>query len=132
MLVKNSDAQGLEVVCYLSTAFEQAVTVHPCERVARTYRSVQLPAGILTAGPLGFLICGVSWLEISHFECVCVSQSVVPDSLQSHGLQPTRLLYLWNSPGENTGVGCHSLLQGISPTQGSDPDLLHCRQSFTV
>ena len=110
MLVKNSDAQGLEVVCYLSTAFEQAVTVHPCERVARTYRSVQLPAGILTAGPLGFLICGVSWLEISHFECVCVSQSVVPDSLQSHGLQPTRLLYLWNSPGHNTGVGSLSLL----------------------
>ena len=80
MLVKNSDAQGLEVVCYLSTAFEQAVTVHPFERVARAYRSVQLLAGILTAGPLGFLICGVSWLEISHFECVCVSQSVCPDS----------------------------------------------------
>ena len=29
---------------------------------------------------------------------------------------------------KNTGVGCHSLLQGIFPTQGSNPDLLHCRQ----
>ena len=34
----------------------------------------------------------------------------------------------WDSPGKNTGVGCHFLLQGIFPTQGSNPDLLHCRQ----
>ena len=61
------------MVCYLSTAFERAGTVHPCERVARAYKSVQLPAGIPNAGPLGFLICGVSWLEISHFVCVCQS-----------------------------------------------------------
>ena len=32
-----------------------------------------------------------------------------------------------NSPGQNTGVGSHSLLQGIFPTQGSNPSLLHCR-----
>ena len=31
------------------------------------------------------------------------------------------------SLGKNTGVGCHALLQGIFPTQGSNPDLLHCR-----
>ena len=31
------------------------------------------------------------------------------------------------SPGKNTGVGSHSLLQGISPTQGSNSSLLHCR-----
>ena len=34
----------------------------------------------------------------------------------------------WNSPGQNTGVGSLSLLQGIFPTQGSKPGLLHCRQ----
>ena len=34
----------------------------------------------------------------------------------------------WNSPGQNTGVGSLSLLQGIFPTQGSNPGLLHCRQ----
>ena len=34
----------------------------------------------------------------------------------------------WNSPGQNTGVGSLSLLQGIFPTQGSSPGLLHCRQ----
>ena len=33
-----------------------------------------------------------------------------------------------DSPGENTGVGCHVLLQGIFPTQGSNPGLPHCRQ----
>ena len=33
----------------------------------------------------------------------------------------------WNSPGKNTGVGSRSLLQGIFPTQGLNPGLLHCR-----
>ena len=33
-----------------------------------------------------------------------------------------------DSPGKNTGVGCHSLLQGIFSTQGSNPDLTHCKQ----
>ena len=42
-------------------------------------------------------------------------------ALQTHGLWPTRLLCPWDSPGKNTGVGCHFLLQGIFPTQGSNP-----------
>ena len=33
-----------------------------------------------------------------------------------------------DSPGKNTGVGCHTLLQGIFPTQGSNPCFPHCRQ----
>ena len=56
------------------------------------------------------------------------SCSVVSNSLWPHGLQPTRLLPPWDSPGKSTGVGCHFLLQGIFPTQGSNPGLLHCRQ----
>ena len=59
---------------------------------------------------------------------MCISQSVVSDSLSAHGLSPTRLLCPWNSSGKNTGVGCHSLLQGIFLTQGSNPGLLHRRQ----
>ena len=51
------------------------------------------------------------------------SLSVVSDSLQPHGLYSP-----WNSLGQNTGVGCLSLLQEIFPTQGSNPGLLHCRQ----
>ena len=34
-----------------------------------------------------------------------------------------------DSPGKNAGVGCHALFQGIFPTQGSNPGLLHCRQT---
>ena len=49
-------------------------------------------------------------------------------SVMSNSLQPHRLYNSWNSPGQNTGVGSLSLLQGILPTQGSNPGLLHCRQ----
>ena len=59
------------------------------------------------------------------FQASNVSCSVVSDSLWSHGLQRARLLCPWNTPGKNTGVGCHSLLQGIFPTQGSNLGLLH-------
>ena len=47
-----------------------------------------------------------------------LSGSVVSGSLWPHGLQPARFLYPWSSPGKSTGVGCHLLLQVISPTQG--------------
>ena len=57
-----------------------------------------------------------------------VSCSVMFDSLPFHGLQPALLLCAWHSPSKNTGVGCHSLLQGIFLTQGSNPRLLPCTQ----
>ena len=53
----------------------------------------------------------------------CVQLFVTPWTVQ-----PIRCLCSWNSPGKNTGVGCHALLQGIFPTQGSNPGHLHCRQ----
>ena len=53
---------------------------------------------------------------------------VVSDSLLPHGLQPARVLCPWSSPGKNTGVGCYSLFQGIFPTWGLNPGLLHQRQ----
>ena len=46
-------------------------------------------------------------------------------SLPPSGLQPTRLLCPWDSPGKNNGVGYHFLLHGIFPTQGSNPHLLY-------
>ena len=49
------------------------------------------------------------------------------NSLRPHGLCPARLLCPWNSPGKNIGVSSHSLLQGIFPVEGQNPDL-HCRQ----
>ena len=53
------------------------------------------------------------------------SHSVVSHSLPPHG---GKLYSPWKSPGQNTRVGSLSLLQGIFPTQGSNPGLLHCRQ----
>ena len=58
---------------------------------------------------------------------VCVAQ-LCPTLCDPHGLQPTRLLCPWDFPGKDTGVGCHFLLQGTFPAQGSNPGLLHCRQ----
>ena len=57
-----------------------------------------------------YLCCSeVKWKSVSH-----VWLFVIPYSL-------------WNSPGQNTGVDSLSLLSGISPTQGSNPGLPHCR-----
>ena len=47
--------------------------------------------------------------EVPH--AACYITSVVSDSVQPHRRQPTRLPHPWDSPGKNTGVGCHFLLQ---------------------
>ena len=65
--------------------------------------------------PVTVLLCDMKSESESH--------SVVSDSLQPHGLYSPL-----NSPGQNTGVGSLSFLQGIFPTQGSKPRLPHCRQ----
>ena len=52
---------------------------------------------------------------LSHFSC---------NSLWPYGLYSARLLCPWDSPGKNTGVGCHALFQGIFPTQGLNTCLL--------
>ena len=50
-----------------------------------------------------------------------LSGSGMSDPLGPRGLQPTRLVGTWDSPGKNTRVGCRALLQGIFPTQGIEP-----------
>ena len=60
--------------------------------------------------------------ERNMVESESESHSVMSNSLQPHGLYSP-----WNSPGQNTGVGSRSLLQGIFPTQGSNSGLLRCR-----
>ena len=59
--------------------------------------------------------------------CWCVRAHVTPavsDSVRPYGLQPARFLCPWDSPGKNTGVGCHALLQGIFLTHGLNQCLL--------
>ena len=53
---------------------------------------------------------------LSHFSCVWLSATLWTVAV--------KLLCPWDSPGKNTGVGCHFLLQGIFLTQGSNPHLL--------
>ena len=49
----------------------------------------------------------------------------MPDSLRPYGLSLARLLSPWDSPGKNTGVGCHAFLQGIFLTQQPNLHLLN-------
>ena len=66
-----------------------------------------------------------------HTRCWhCWAQAPSPvQLLWPRGLQPAKLLCLWDSPGMNTGMDCHFLLQGISLTQGLNLDLL-CRKQI--
>ena len=60
---------------------------------------------------------------------ICSSLKVkVKTTLSCLTLRPHGLYSPWNSPGQDTGVGSLSLLQGIFPTQESNPGLPHCRQ----
>ena len=52
----------------------------------------------------------LEWVAISFSNAWKWSYSVMSDSSQPHGLQPTWLLHPWNFPGKNTGVGCPCLL----------------------
>ena len=64
---------------------------------------------------------------LSHLILIHLRESE-SHSVLSHSLPPHGLYSLWNSPGQITGVGSLSLLQGFFPTQGSNPGLPHCRQ----
>ena len=59
---------------------------------------------------------------------ICVLAQSRPTLQRPHGLQTARLLCPWDSPGKNTGVCCHLLLQGIFLTQGSNLHLLHWQE----
>ena len=58
---------------------------------------------------------------------LCLVAQLCPLFVTPWAVHPVRLLCPWDSPGKNTRVGCHFLLQGIFPTQELNPGLLHCR-----
>ena len=102
-----------------------------CSGLPKRTGSVASPQPLLsTAEVTGFVPVGgtpwwvQTWRTAIHL-CACLlSRSVASDSLRSYRLWLTRLLCSWHSPGKNTGVGCHPLLQGIFPTQVSNSRLL--------
>ena len=71
--------------------------------------------------PCENLKADLSSRNFTYYQLESESCSVL-NSLWPHRHSP------WNFPGQNTGVGSFSLLQGIFPTQGSNPGLPHCRQ----
>ena len=73
----------------------------------------------------GCLLPGES--KMFHLTIVQVCMLSCIRLLVTPGLWPARLLCPWNFSGKNTGVGCHFLLQGIFPSQGTNPGLPHCR-----
>ena len=60
--------------------------------------------------------------------CVCLVSQSCPTLCDPMDCSPPGSSVHGDSPGKNTGVGCHALFRGIFPTQGSNPGLLHCRQ----
>ena len=80
------------------------------------------PGGLPSVGSQGV---GQDWRDLAAAAAVvlCNPMACSPPGSSVPG----------DSPGKNTGVGCHALLQGIFPTQGSNPGLPHCRRIlFTV
>ena len=68
----------------------------------------------------------ISLLRFIRYSSVCVCAQSCPTLCDHMDYSPpTRFLCACNFPGKNTGVGCHFLLQGIFPTQGSNLSLLH-------
>ena len=66
--------------------------------------------------------CIHHWSPMVPITTCVLSHSVVSSS---YGREPTRHLCPWDFPGKNIGTCCHFLLQGLFPTQGSNPHLLH-------
>ena len=72
-----------------------------------------------------------TYLPLLYILLCVFSLSVMSRSMWPRGLKPARLFCPWNSPGKNTGVDCHALLQGIFLIQVSKLYFLqcmHCRQ----
>ena len=60
--------------------------------------------------------------------CVCLVAQLCPTPWDPMDCSPPGSSVHGDSPGKNAGVGCHAPLQGIFPTQGSNPSLPHCRR----
>ena len=113
------EQEALEQCC-MSCAWPCSILWHPG-------RLIQNPRTNWNPGPssqsYGFSSSHVQVWELDHKEGWSESCSVTSKSLWPH-----ELYSLWSSPGQNTGVGIRSLLQGILPTQGWNPGFPHCRQ----
>ena len=100
--------------CYCSTS--NLLSPFECIKSQAPYIQRQIPT-------FPFKLAAAQGIYFSVVQLVSMGIISVSNSLRPHGLQPARFLSPWDSPSNNTGVGCHSLLQGIFPTWGSNPRL---------
>ena len=95
------------------------------------FPTLGLIPGLLISPALadGFFIVSATW-EALFPRCVvlCLVAQSCLTLCDPTECNPPGSSVLGDSPGKNTGVGCHALLQGIFPTQGLNPGPLHCRQ----
>ena len=98
---------------------KNCVNISPCMKKLKP-ESTYMRTEFLSNSTELHSLCGVQRLgycnmvyPVKVLFVFVVSHSVRTNCLQPHGLQPSRLLCPWNSPGKNTGVGCHFLLQGV-------------------
>ena len=91
------------LVCAAAAAKSLQLCPTLCDTIDGSPPGSAVP-GILQARTL-------EWAAISFSNAWKWSHSVVSNSQRPHGLQPTRLLHPWGSPGKSTGVGCHCLLK---------------------
>ena len=118
-------SSGIQFVDYLYFSYYKSAS----HTLSNLFISAQPPCAFLLSAffPPNLCLIHVSLPPLPS--CVCVrSQSCL--TLCNPMDCSHQLLCPWDSPGKNTGVGCHFLLQGIFPTQGSNPILLDCRQMF--
>ena len=98
---------------------------NPTDCSSQAPLSLSISWSLLRLGPIELVMpCN------NHVLCHCGGDWVAKSclALVTPWTVPTSLLCPWNSPGKNTRVGCHALLQGIFPTWELNPGLLHCRQ----
>ena len=82
-------------------------------------------------GPLLPCLCGPDWIYFCGICRILANPQVFPGGDSQAGFRRMNEKWLyspWNSPGQNSGLGSLSILQGIFPTQGSNPGLPHCGQ----
>ena len=129
--VKNKEFRYLHCILTWIVSDFQKKTLHvKIERKGEMFSRQGTPSLEVTRWGFSAQLKLALQIETMESGSESISWSVMADSLWPHGLLPARLLCPWDAPGKSTGVGSHSLLQGIFLTQGSNLGLLrllHCQ-----
>ena len=93
----------------LKRSLLQKVVAGGMNRAWISFRAVKILCDVTVMGTCHYTFL----LTFRMYCCCCWVASVLSDSVRPHRRQPTRLPRSWDSPGKNTGVGCHFFLQCV-------------------